>query len=292
MNVQSIIEDTALKLLKLAAVKLPEDVKGALRRAYEAERSPAGRISLKNILENIRLAEEKNIPICQDTGLVAFYVKVGSEFKGLGLIEGALIKAVRRATLEVPLRPNAVDFFTNKNSGDNVGRFTPYILWDLFDGEYVEVTALLKGGGSENACALNMMKPSDGLNGLKKFVVESVIKSGGLPCPPTIIGIGLGGGADIAMALAKKALLKPLDEENPNGEAAELERDLYKIINMTGIGPMGLGGDVTTLAVKVEYAHRHPASYPVAVAFQCWAARKAAARIYSGGEVEYLTHKV
>ncbi|MEM2309913.1 MAG: fumarate hydratase [Candidatus Bathyarchaeia archaeon] len=287
-----LIEDTVLNLLRLAAVRLPEDVKAALRRAYELEGNPLGRLQLENILENIRLAEEENVPVCQDTGVISFYLRAGLGFRGLNSIEGALYRAARKATLEIPLRPNSVDFFTNKNPGDNTGRYLPYISWGLFNGDYLDITVLLRGGGSENACTLKMMDPSAGLEGVKEFVLDSVIKAGGKPCPPTIIGVGLGGGADIATSLAKRALLKPLDEENPNEDAAKLERDLYELINMTGIGPMGLGGNITTLAVRVEYAHRHPASYPVAVAFQCWAARRATARIYSDGRVEYLSHKI
>ncbi len=286
-----LVEKTAITLLRLAATRLPEDVKDALHRAYRLERNPIGRLQLSNILKNIRLAEETGRPICQDTGVIYFYLRAGSEFRGLGRIEEALRRAVRRATAEIPLRPNSVDFFTNINTGDNVGRHIPYLSWEIFDGDFLEITVLLKGGGSENTCALKMMKPNDGLGGLKRFVVDRVLEAGGMPCPPTIIGIGVGGGADIAMALAKKALLKPLNEVNPNGKVAEVERELYRAVNMTGIGPMGLGGDVTALAVKIEWAHRHPATYPVAVAFQCWAARKAAARIYLNGEVEYLTHK-
>jgi len=292
MDVGLIIERTALTLLKMAATRLPEDVKSALQKAYEREDHPIGRLHLRNILENIRLAEENNLPLCQDTGIISFYLRAGSNFRGLGRIEEILCRAVRKSTVEIPLRPNSVDFFTNVNSGDNTGRHIPYLNWEIFDGDYLEITVLLKGGGSENACTLNMMKPSEGIDGLKKFVIESVLKVGGTTCPPTIIGVGVGGGADIAMVLAKKAILKPINEENPNRKIAEMERELYNAVNMTGIGPMGLGGKTTTLAVKIEYAHRHPASYPVAVAFQCWAARRAAARIYSDGRVEYLTHKL
>lgn len=288
----SLIEEVALKLLELAAIRLPDDVKGALQKAYHEEKSPLGRLHLQNILENISLAERENIPVCQDTGTISFYLKVGSRFRGLGKVEKALRSAVRKATLSIPLRPNAVDFLSNVNSGDNTGRYLPYLSWEIFEGDCLEITALLKGGGSENACALKMMNPSEGLDGLKKFIVESVIKAGGLPCPPTIIGVGLGGGADIAMSLAKKALLKPLDEKPEDERIANLEKELLETVNMTGIGPMGLGGSITALAVKIECAHRHPASYPVAVAFQCWAARKAAARILSDGVVDYLTHKV
>ncbi|MEM1506926.1 MAG: fumarate hydratase [Candidatus Bathyarchaeia archaeon] len=288
----SLIEEVALKLLELAAIRLPDDVKEALQKAYHEEKSPLGRLHLQNILENIRLAERENIPVCQDTGTISFYLKAGSRFRGLGKVEKALRSAVRKATLSIPLRPNAVDFLSNVNSGDNTGRYLPYLCWEIFEGDCLEITVLLKGGGSENACALKMMNPSEGLDGLKKFIVKSVIKAGGLPCPPTIIGVGLGGGADIAMSLAKKALLKPLDEKPEDERIASLEKELLETVNMTGIGPMGLGGSITALAVKIECAHRHPASYPVAVAFQCWAARKAAARILSDGGVDYLTHKV
>ena len=288
---ESLIENAALSLIKLAAVRLPMDVKEALQKARCRERHEIGRLQIENVLENIRLAEEMNVPLCQDTGTIVFYVRAGANFRVLNRVEPALFRAVRRATLEVPLRPNAVNPFTNKNSGDNTGRYIPYVNWEISDGDWLEISVLLKGGGSENACALRMMEPSEGVEGMKKFVVECVLKAGGMPCPPTIVGIGVGGGADIAMALAKRALLRPIGEENPNMDLAKIEKELCEAINATGIGPMGLGGDVTALDVKIEYAHRHPASYPVAVAFQCWAARRAAARIYPNGEIEYLTHK-
>ncbi len=291
MNLEDLIEDVAVNLLRLAVTKLPEDVKAALKDAYNRESSPIGKIQLKAILDNIRLAEETGTPLCQDTGLISFYLKAGSRFEGLDRTEKILRKAVMRATLQVPLRPNTLNPFTQENSGDNTGRNVPYIHWSIVDGDFLEITAFPKGGGSENTCALRMLKPSEGVGGLKKFVVESVIKAGGMPCPPTIIGVGVGGGANIAMDLAKKALLRPLKEEHPDSTVARLEQELLEAVNRTGIGPMGLGGDCTALALKIEYAHRHPASYPVAVAFQCWAARRATARIYADGSVEYLTHK-
>jgi len=292
LQTEKIIEDTVVKLLQLAAVQLPPDVKAAIKRAYREETNETGKIQLEAIVKNIELAEKANTPICQDTGVIIFYVKVGAQAKGLDKIETALINATRRATKEGSLRPNAVDPFTQKNTGDNTGRFIPYINWEITKGDTVEITAFPKGGGSENVCTLGMLTPSEGVNGLKKFVVDSVIKAGAMPCPPTILGVAVGGGADIVMRLAKAALLRPLDQPNPNPELAQLEKELYEAANSTGIGPMGLGGKFTVLGVKVDYAHRHPASYPVAVAFQCWAARRATARIHPDGEVEYLTHKV
>jgi fumarate hydratase subunit alpha len=292
LNREVLIENVAVNLLKLAAIRLPQDVKEALGKAYREERSPIGKSQLKIILDNVEVAEETETPMCQDTGLVSFYLKVGSHLGGLERIERILQRAVRRATVEVPLRPNTLDFFTQKNTNDNTGRHIPYIYWKIVSGDFIEVTAFPKGGGSENTCALRMLKPIEGLEGLKKFVVESVVKAGGMPCPPTIVGVGVGGGANIAMELAKMSLLRPINEPNANETAALLERELYEAVNKTGIGPMGLGGDSTTLAVKLEYSHRHPASYPAAVAFQCWAARRATARIHSDDRVEYLTHKM
>jgi fumarate hydratase subunit alpha len=286
-----VVENVAFNLVRQAVIYLPEDVKQALKKAYMEETSEAGKTQLKAILDNIELAEKYQAPICQDTGTIIFYVSAGAEVKGLDKVESALINATRRATKEVPLRPNAVDPFTQKNSGDNTGRFIPYVHWEIVPGDALELTVMTKGGGSENVCLTGMLVPGEGINGLKKFVIESVIKAGAQPCPPTILGVAMGGGTDIAMKLAKKALLRPLNEPNPNPEIAKLERELYEAANMTGIGPMGLGGKTTVLGVHVEYAFRHPASFPAAVAFNCWAARRATARIHADGTVEYLTHK-
>lgn len=292
MEIGNLIEDVAFNLLKLAVIKLPADVKEALQQAYKEETSEAGKVNLKAILTNIEFAEKMNTPICQDTGTIIFYVKAGAQAEGLEKVEAALRIATKRATIEVPLRPNAVDPFTKKNSGDNTGRFIPYVNWEVTDGGSIEITVLPKGGGSENVCALGMITPGEGVKGLKRFVIDTVIKAGAKPCPPNILGVGVGGGADIAMKTAKKALLRPLNQSNPNQELAQLEKELYEAANSTGIGPMGLGGKFTVLGVNIEYAHRHPASYPVAVAYQCWAARRATARINADGTVEYLTHKV
>ena len=229
--------------------------------------------------------------MCQDTGVIIFYLKAGAQVKGLDKIEEALRNATKRATKEVPLRPNAVNPFTQKNTGDNTGRFIPFIHWEIVPGNDIEITVFPKGGGCENVCALGMLRPGEGVKGLKKFVVDTIIKAGAKPCPPNIIGVAIGGGADIAMKLAKETLLRPLNQSNPDPKLAKLEKELYEAANSTGIGPMGLGGKFTVLGVHVEYAERHPASYPAAVAVQCWAARRASARIHPDGTVEYLTHK-
>ncbi|MGB9854354.1 MAG: fumarate hydratase [Candidatus Bathyarchaeales archaeon] len=287
----TVVERVAFNLLKQAVIYLPNEVKEALRKAYMEEASEAGKIQLGAILENVELAEKHKVPMCQDTGIISFYVKAGADVKGLGMVEDALVKATRRATREIPLRPNAVDPINNKNSGDNTGRFMPYMEWEIAAGDSLELTVMPKGGGSENVSAFGVLLPGEGFKALKKFVVDAVVKAGAQPCPPIILGVAFGGGADVAMKLAKKALLRPLNEPNPNPELDKLEKELLEAVNMTGIGPMGLGGKTTALRVHVDYAFRHTASFPVAVAFNCWAARKASARIYADGTVEYLIHK-
>jgi fumarate hydratase subunit alpha len=286
------VEKVAFNLIKQAVVYLPIDVKDALRRAYAEETAETAKTQLKSILDNVALAEKRQAPICQDTGTMIFYVKAGENARNLGSVEQALVDATRRATEEVPLRPNAVDPFTQRNSGDNTGRLVPQVHWEIVSGDSVELTVVTKGGGSENVCALGMLDPSEGLQGLKRFVVDAVIRAGAQPCPPTVLGVAVGGGADAAMFLAKKALFKPLNEANADAELAGLEREILDAANMTGIGPMGLGGKTTVLCVHVDYAFRHPASFPVAVAFNCWASRRASARICADGSVEYLTHKI
>jgi len=292
LEIEKIVENVAFNILKQAVIYLPDDVKQALKKAYAEETSETGKTQLKAILDNIELAEKYQAPVCQDTGTIIFYIKAGAKVKDLDKVEAAMISAVKRATKEVPLRPNAVDPFTGKNSGDNTGRYIPVLNWEIVPGDSLELTVMTKGGGSENVCIGGMVVPGDGIEGLKKFVIDAVVKAGAQPCPPNILGIAMGGGADVSMKLAKKTLLRPLTEHNSDPEIAKLEKEILEAANMTGIGPMGLGGKTTILGVHIDYAYRHPASFPVAVAFNCWAARRSTARINSDGTVEYLTHKL
>jgi fumarate hydratase subunit alpha len=289
---RDIVEAVAYKLLQLAVTELPMDVKNALQKAYQNEDTAVAKAQLKAILDNIELAEKTGSPLCQDTGVITYYVKAGTNIYGLDQLKNALENATARATKDIPLRPNAVDPFTQKNSGNNLGRNTPTIHWDIVPGNSIEITVVPKGGGSENVSALGMLNPSQGVAGLKKFVIDTIIAAGAKPCPPTVVGVAVGGGADTATKLAKAVLLKPVGQHNREPELAKLEQELLEAANQTGIGPMGLGGKTTVLDVKIDYAYRHPASYPVAVVFQCWAARRASAKIGSDGTVEYLTHKV
>jgi fumarate hydratase subunit alpha len=205
---------------------------------------------------------------------------------GKGIVEG-----VRRATKEVPLRPNAVHPITRKNPGDNVGEKMPYINWKVGDQDFIEITVMTKGAGSENMSALAMLTPAAGLKGIKEFALNTVLKAGSNPCPPTIIGMGIGGSADIAMKLAKEALLRPIDRRHKDPEIAKLETELLESMNMLGIGPMGLGGKTTMLGLNIEYAYCHTASLPVAINVQCWAGRRGTVRIHKGGELAFPTNE-
>jgi len=271
-------------LMGRAVIDLPKDVEDFLKKAVEREEGVA-KTQLEAILKNIELAREKKKPMCQDTGTPTFYVKVGKDFPYTGILEEAIVEGVRIATKEVPLRPNAVDILTGKNSGDNTGKYIPYINWEMVDGDECIITAMPKGGGSENMSTLRMMKPGEGIRGVKKFILEWMVEAAGNPCPPTTVGIGIGGGADIAMKLAKKALLRKLGERHENEIIARMEEELLEAINSVGIGAMGLGGKTTVLDVHIEVAHRHPASLPVAIAVQCWANRRKSMKIDKEGKI-------
>ena len=286
---KDLVKSTVKELLRMASVELPIDVKKALRDAYEREVEDVPKMQLKAILDNIELAEKMGTPMCQDTGVHIVYVKLGDvEVEGL---EDAIKEGVAEATATLPLRPNAVHPLTRKNPGTNVGLNMPYVHIEKIKDDFLEITVMPKGAGSENMSALAMLTPAAGLKGVKDFILQTVVKAGGQPCPPGILGVGIGGTADVAMKLAKEALLRPLGSRNPDPEIAKLEEELLEALNGLGIGPMGLGGKTTLLGVNIEVAYTHTASLPVAVNYQCWAARRATARIYPDGRVEYISHK-
>ncbi len=277
------VEDGIVELIRQAETTLPQDVIEALEKAVEQEEGVA-KTQLETILKNINVARETNRPICQDTGVQTFFIEAGVKFPYLLEVKNWIYNAVKRSTSEIPIRPNTVDSITGENLGFNI----PVINWELTEGDNLLVNVLPKGAGSENMSTLRMLQPNDGLEGVKKVVVETVINAGGNPCPPTIIGIGIGGTADSVMLLGKKALLKRMGSRHPNPEIASLEEELIDAINESGIGPMGLGGKTTVLDVHVEVAPRHPASLPVGIVIQCWAHRRATMKIYPDLKWEFL----
>lgn len=286
-GLEKVLEDTAVDLLRRAACELRQEYVEALYKAMERCEGSIGRSQLDAIIRNIELARRSSEPICQDTGIIGFIAKVGEDFPVRAGLRDILVRATRRATEEVPLRPNAVDLFKG-NTGDNVGMGVPIIDLELVEGEELELTAFPKGGGSSNVAAHSMITPGLGLRGVKRFVIESVARAGSLGCPPYFIGVGIGGAEDHCMLLAKKALLKPFQVRNPDPNIAALEEELLQRVNELGIGVMGLGEGPTALDLHVEVAARHPATMPVGVVMSCWALRHATAKVTREGRVHLL----
>jgi len=255
-------------IIKRSETELPDDVIAALKNAMTSEDNTTAKAQLAAILENIKIADSRTIPMCQDTGILVFFVEIGRQVCIDFDLDAAINQGVRQATLSVPLRPNAVDPLTRKNSGDNTGDGLPDINYSFVDGDALTITVAPKGAGSENMSALRMLNPTR-IDMIKQFVVETVLNAGGMPCPPIVVGVGIGGSFDKSARLAKSALLRDLDHMD------EYELEILDAINSLGIGPMGLGGRITALAVHVEKAHCHTASLPVAVNIQCWANRHA-----------------
>lgn len=277
------LKEAAIETIRRATIYLPLDVYEALRRAEEIEEDPIPKAQLRAIIENVELAAKLGKPICQDTGMPIFYVKVGGNFPGINCIEEALTEAVKEATPKVPLRPNAVDPILEKNTGDNTGRYVPIIDLEVVEGDNAVITYIAKGGGSEYPTVLRMIPPAQGLVGVKRTVLEAVYDAGPKPCPPVLVSVGISGSADLALKLAKKGFSREIGERHPHQKVAELEEELLKMINEMEIGPHGFGGKTTALDVKVDYSARHPASYAVAVAFMCWAIRRGRFEIYPDG---------
>jgi len=267
------ITETVARLAKEANRYLPEDVLARLRSARVKEPSPVGQEVLDQILDNAKIAAQTGLPLCQDCGFAVVYADVGQDAHIVGGdLTTAVNEGIRRGYKEGYLRKSIVShpFSTRDNTKDN----TPCVLHtEIVPGDQIKLWVLPKGGGCENMSYLKMLTPSAGRQGVVDFVVESVEKSGGNPCPPVIVGVGIGGTADQAMAIAKRSLLREVGKLNPDPDVADLEREILKKVNQTGLGPMALGGGTTALAVHIETFPSHIASLPVAVNLQCHSAR-------------------
>jgi len=266
------IIDAVRTLVMESATDLGQDVVDALEKAKAKEQSPVGRGILDQITDNARIAKDEKMPMCQDTGLAVLFVSLG---QGAHIVGGdfyeALHEGVRRGYKDGYLRKSVLgDPIERKNTGDN----TPAVIHlEIVPGDKLKIIMAPKGGGSENMSEVRMMKPSDGIEGVKEFVVDRVLRSGGNPCPPVIVGVGIGGSFEKCAWLAKKSLLRGVGDRHPNKFYADLELELLEKINKLGVGPQGLGGTTTALDVHVEVFPCHIASLPVAVNTQCHAAR-------------------
>jgi fumarate hydratase subunit alpha/L(+)-tartrate dehydratase alpha subunit len=283
------LQDWAGRLYRQALVQAPKDVVLALARTRDREKGLAREI-MELVVNNIEIAEANDTLICQDTGLPIYWVKVGS---GVALNLHRVVEAIRRgveeATRRFALRSSVCHPLSRQNPQTNTGLGVPVVHFEaLEDGDYIEIHALPKGSGSENQTFFTMLDPAQGLNGVKQFVVESVLRAGPKGCPPYVVGVGLGGSADLCMWLAKKALFRKIGEPHPDPEVAALEKELLEYINQLGIGPQGLGGHTTAMAVHTEYAYTHISQNPVAVNLQCWRGLRAGVRLYWDGREEVV----
>lgn len=265
------VTETVRRLCVEANCYLPRDVKECIENSYAAEPWPQAGEILERIMENYKIAESEARPICQDTGLACVFVNVGQEVQIEGNLTEAIHEGVRRGYGEGYLRKSVVkDPLNRVNTGDN----TPaMIYYDIVPGDKLEITVAPKGAGSENMSRIAMLKPSDGLQGVKDFILQTVKEAGPNPCPPIVVGVGVGGTFDKAAFLAKKALIRPLDKRNPDPFWAALEEEMLCKINELGIGPQGFGGKTTALCVNVEQFPTHIASLPVAVNINCHVTR-------------------
>ena len=288
-DLQHVVEDAAAHLYVWALKDIPQDLRDALARRATARRpSRASASSRRSTGTSRSPTSEKNL-VCQDTGIAVYTCRVGEHFPlHPARIYEALATApsARRSSIRCARTPCTRS--RARTPGPNIGYRLPIVHWEFIpDWDGLDVKCVPKGSGSENMSFLKMCVPADGVKGIKQFVLESIVGAGGKPCPPGIVGVGIGGSADYAMYLAKEAITRPVGTRNSDPLVAELEDELYGLLNETGIGPMGLGGDVTVLQCHIEHADTHMTLNPVAVNYQCWAARRASAHIDADGTIDF-----
>src|SRR5437773_6375003 len=282
--VENVCRDLYIESLK----EIPPDVVEAIRNAAKTETLEVAKRIFTHYLKSIELGRDKDMIVCQDTGIPIYWVGSGGNLRldGSRLTE-AITRGTERATKEHPLRSSIVSPLQRENRQTSTGERIPIIHYDFVPGtDELNILFMPKGSGSENMSFMKMLVPADGVNGIKRFVLENVVGAGAKPCPPTIVGVGIGGSSDLCMTLAKKATTRPLGTPNPDPQLAALETELFEAINQTGIGPQGLGGDTTALAVHVESAWTHITCNPVAVNMQCWRAERRRAKGWPDGKVE------
>lgn len=287
---KSILKDAVKTVWIRSLTDIPDDVLEGLRNARERETNPRAGEYLDILIKNALIARKNGTVICQDTGVPTFFIKTSLGFPYRGSLREAFDEALHELTLgEFPMRPMVVHPLTRDDRCDNTARNIPLLHIELEEGlDYMEIKAYPKGAGSGIWGTLQFLPPSAGKAGIKKFVVDSVLRAGSNPCPPLIVGVGLGGPIEEVARLATVASARPINIRHPESEIAALETELCEALNMSQIGPMGMGGDTTALAVNIEYSGTHKPWLPVAVNINCWPGRKAVCRIYSDGRIEQV----
>ncbi len=269
------IVNAVKNMIKVTATNLPEDTLKALEEALETEKSEVAKEVIKQLLENAKIAKEEERPLCQDTGLAVFFVKLGADvrIKG-GLLKDALNQATKEAYEEAYLRASTCEPFSRANLKDKIGYNLPAVIHlDIVEGDKIEIEYAAKGGGSENVSRAKVLPPAAGKEGIIEFVKEVISDAGGNPCPPITVGVGIGGTFEMAAISSKHALFRDVGTRNPDPELDELEQKILEEINKLGIGAMGMGGTKTALAVHIEANPCHIASLPVSVNVQCHSSR-------------------
>jgi L(+)-tartrate dehydratase alpha subunit len=279
------------KFIALAAVRLSDDVTARLREMREREDTPLQKAIYDSYLENLKMALELKRPCCQDTGLLQFYIKAGTYFPHLNIIAESLVEATRKATASVPLRPNAVNYFDEKNTGDNIAERSPWIDWDIVpNSRNMEITLYFSGAGCSLPGQAKVFKPSDGLEAVIPFVYDAVYGPGINACPPLLVGIGLGHNIENAASLSKKACIRLLGTKHPHAQGAELERRITEGLNSLGMGAQGLRGNQAVMGVHVESSARHTATIACAVNTSCYMLRRGIIRFKDDLSFELPTY--
>jgi fumarate hydratase subunit alpha/L(+)-tartrate dehydratase alpha subunit len=283
--VENVCRDLYIQSLK----EIPPDIVESIRQAASRETKEVAKRIFSHYLRSIDLGRTQNMMVCQDTGIPIYWVEIGGKLRLDGARLGeAIRRGTERATREHPLRSSIVSPLKRENRQTSTGEGIPIIHYGFVpDSDELDILFMPKGSGSENMSFMKMLVPADGVNGIKRFVLEQVVGAGAKPCPPTIVGVGIGGSSDLCMTLAKKATARPLGSKNSDPQIAALEQELFEAINQTGIGPQGLGGNTTALAVHIETAWTHITCNPVAVNMQCWRAERRRAKLQPDGRVEF-----
>ncbi len=284
--------DIMARFTAYSSKHLPDDVRTKLKELGDQEDSQMARIIYTAMFDDLKMADALSRPVCQDTGVIQYFVRVGTKFPLVDEVEESLREAVKKATELAPLRPNAVEVFDEKNTGNNVGTRVPWIDWELMPNrDDVEIYCYMAGGGCSLPGTAKVLMPLDGYEGVVKFVFDQITSYGINACPPLLVGIGIAGSVEVAAKLSKKALLRPLGSHNSNPRGAELEARIEQGLNDLHIGPGGLSGRNSVMGVHIEQAARHPATIAVGLSTGCWAHRRALIRIDASMGYEVLSHR-
>jgi L(+)-tartrate dehydratase alpha subunit len=284
--------DIMARFTAYSSKHLPDDVRAKLKELGSQEDSPMAKVIYTAMFDDLKMADVLNRPVCQDTGVIQYFVRVGTKFPLIDEVEECLREAVKKATELAPLRPNAVEVFDEKNTGNNVGTRVPWIDWELMPNrDDVEIYCYMAGGGCSLPGTAKVLMPLEGYEGVVKFVFDQITSYGINACPPLLVGIGIAGSVEVAAKLSKKALLRPLGSHNSNPRGAELEARIEQGLNDLHIGPGGLSGRNSVMGVHIEQAARHPATIAVGLSTGCWAHRRAMIRIDASMGYEVISHR-